>query len=132
MRQLLRIVLHYTATPPEMDIGVEEIRRWHLERGWADVGYHFVVRLDGEIERGRPVDVQGAHAYGHNAATIGVVYVGGGTGQDTRTGEQDMALEYLIGALQDVFGPMDVIGHRDLKGAATLCPGFNASEEYGS
>lgn len=132
MRPLKAIVLHYSATPALMDVGAEEIRRWHLERGFADIGYHYVVRLDGTLERGRPLDVAGAHCKGHNAETVGVCYVGGGDGLDTRTPEQRETLDALISALRLLFGPLPVYGHREMKGAATLCPGFIPSQEYNS
>ena len=127
MRRIDEIVIHYTATPAGRDVTAAEIDGWHRARGWAGIGYHFVVRLDGTIERGRSVGAAGAHARGHNATTIGVCYVGGGTGQDTRTPAQRRALRLLVGGLRDVFGPLGVAGHRDL--GATLCPGFDVRAE---
>jgi N-acetyl-anhydromuramyl-L-alanine amidase AmpD len=59
-----------------MDIGREEIEAWHLERGFDAVGYHFIIRRDGTIEEGRPLDVMGAHAKGFNAESLGVCLVG--------------------------------------------------------
>lgn len=130
MRPLRRIILHYTATPSGVDFNTEDVRTWHIKRGFADIGYHFLVRLGGDVERGRPVDIAGAHAKGHNADSIGVCYVGGGEGEDTRTPEQKAAIARIIDSLRTVFGPMPVLGHRELPGAATLCPGFTASMEY--
>lgn len=130
MRPITTIVLHYSATPPDMDIGAEEIKKWHLERGFMDIGYHFVVRRDGTIERGRSIDLAGAHVKGHNADSVGICYVGGGTGQDTRTNSQRKSIWELVNGLRAVFGALPLRGHREMPGAATLCPGFDASKEY--
>lgn len=130
MRKLDTIILHYSATPIDRDIGATEIRKWHLERGFADIGYHFVVRLDGTIEHGRPIDVVGAHCKGHNARSVGICYVGGGAGSDTRTPAQKRSITALVDAVRLIFGDMTVFGHREMSGAATLCPGFRASAEY--
>lgn len=130
MRHLDTIVVHSTATPPQMDVGVGEVRKWHLERGFEDVGYHYVIRRDGRIERGRDLDVVGAHCQGSNIHSIGICYAGGGEGEDTRTWQQKGALRELIGALRFLFGDIPVRGHRDMPGASTLCPGFDATKEY--
>lgn len=127
MRKITRIVVHYTATPAGRDVTAAEVDRWHRERGYAGIGYHYLVRLDGTVERGRPVGTVGAHVGGHNTGSVGICYVGGGTGQDTRTPEQKKALRALVRALRTVFGPLEIVGHRDL--AATLCPGFDVRAE---
>lgn len=78
MRKINTVVVHSSATPPEMDIGVEDIRRWHVEeRGWSDIGYHYVIRRDGTLEMGRDLALAGAHARGYNAESIGICLVGG-------------------------------------------------------
>lgn len=85
MRTIDSIIIHCAYTPPGMDIGATEIRRWHVEeRGWKDIGYHYVVRRDGDVEPGRDLDGDGdvveevgAHAAGHNAHSIGICLVGG-------------------------------------------------------
>lgn len=125
-----KIVIHYTATPPDRRLEPGEIDRWHRERGWDSIGYHFVVHQDGSVEKGRPITKIGSHVQGHNRGSIGVVWVGGGDGEDTRTLEQRTALYDLIAALRLVLPrPVEVVGHRDL--AATLCPGGDyAREEY--
>ena len=71
------VVIHCSATRPSQDIGVAEIRRWHLARGWSDVGYHAVIRKDGRLEPGRSWWLNGAHVKGHNKGTIAVCMVGG-------------------------------------------------------
>ena len=76
MREIKQIVVHCTASPDHMDIGANTIRQWHLDRGWSDNGYHYVVRRNGEIEKGRPDRIPGAHARGVNRTSIGIVWVG--------------------------------------------------------
>ena len=131
MRNIHTIVIHYTATPEGRHHDVADIRRWHLDRGWSDIGYHYLVHIDGTIERGRPVGVVGAHVGGKNTGTIGVCYVGGvrnGKSADTRTVAQTESLIKIINSLQLVFGHLKVVGHRDL--APTECPGFDVTKEF--
>jgi N-acetylmuramoyl-L-alanine amidase len=134
MRSIDTIILHYTATPPGMDIGVNEVRQWHVEeRGWSDIGYHYLIRIDGTIEVGRPLEDIGAHCEGHNECSVGVAYVGGldenGNSRDTRTALQHMSIEVLTATLRALFGPVPLLGHREMEGAATECPGFDPSQE---
>jgi N-acetylmuramoyl-L-alanine amidase len=113
-----RIVIHCTATREGQDVDVATIRKWHLAQGWRDIGYHFVIRLDGSIERGRTEDQVGSHVAGFNAGSLGVVYAGGldaqGGPKDTRTPEQMVAMAQLIGALTAAYPGARVMGHRDL------------------
>ena len=121
MRNINRIIIHHTATPAHMNIGVREIRHWHVEdNGWSDIGYHFVIRRDGVAEAGRPIKIPGAHAKGHNADSIGIALVG--TGPDV-TRHQWRSLNEKVILLMAQYGNPDVIGHRDI--ANTQCPGFN-------
>ena len=90
MRDISEIIVHCSATPKGRNVDTAEIKRWHTEdNGWSDIGYHFVVELDGDIGVGRPQERSGAHCKGKNATSIGVCYVGGvaenGTAEDTRT-----------------------------------------------
>jgi hypothetical protein len=133
MRQLNEIIVHCTATKEGDNVTSADIRRWHKAKGWSDIGYHYVVRLDGTIEEGRPLTVAGAHCVGHNADTIGVVYVGGldknGKAADTRTAAQKRALRILINGLKKTYNIKKVSGHRDYANKA--CPCFDATKEYG-
>jgi len=99
MRNIEEIIIHCSATPEGRDVSTEEIRQWHLDRGWSDIGYHFVVELDGTVYDGRPLEIAGAHARGHNSQSIGICYVGGVDSdmeaKDTRTNEQAIALVEL-------------------------------------
>lgn len=129
------IIVHCSATPPGRDIGAKEIRAWHLAQGWKDIGYHFVIRLDGTVESGRPLSQPGAHCLGKNNSSLGICYVGGvledcKTPADTRTVAQKKALMNLIVELKKLFPKVDVRGHRDF--AAKACPSFDATGEYKS
>lgn len=112
------IVIHCSATSPALDVGAEEISEWHRARGFLRIGYHFVVRRDGSIERGRPLNTQGAHASGFNDKSIGICWVGGvdtkGAVQDNRTPAQRLALARLVAAMARQFPDAEVVGHRDL------------------
>ena len=96
MRTITEIIIHCSATIEGKDYTVEDIDRWHRQRGFARVGYHYVIRLDGTIQQGRPLDIAGAHCIGHNAHSIGICYIGGldqtGKPKDTRTQAQKDSL----------------------------------------
>lgn len=97
MRKITEIIVHCSATPEGRPFTVSDIDQWHRSRGFAQIGYHYVVYLDGTIHQGRPVEIAGAHCKGHNANSIGVCYIGGCTAdnkhpKDTRTPEQKLAL----------------------------------------
>lgn len=112
-----RIVIHCTATREGQDVTAATIRGWHRKQGWRDIGYHYVVRLDGAVEKGRPDNVVGSHVAGWNTGSIAIVYVGGldanGKPKDTRTPAQKKALKQLIEMLRKAH-PVSVMGHRDL------------------
>lgn len=127
MRQINKIVVHCSATSADQDIGVEEIRAWHLERGWADIGYHIVIRRNGVIERGRPLSLIGAHVKGHNHDSVGICWVGGRYGIDNRTGAQRASLETVVKILHDIYPDADIKGHRDF-GVPKECPSFDVAE----
>ena len=131
MRNINTLIVHCAYTPPSMDIGVDEIRKWHLNRGWDDVGYHFVIRRDGTIETGRSMNKPGAHAKGHNLNSIGVCLVGG-MSEDSQQSEcnytkaQWRALEELCDAMIEVHSIGSIIGHNQV--SQKPCPCFNVAE----
>lgn len=129
MRPIKYIAVHYSATPAGMDIGRDDIDRWHKDRGWKMIGYHYVVRLDGTVESGRPLEMVGAHVKGYNAESIGICVVGepNDTGNYgvTFTDRQWSALERLVTKLEKLYDGAVVLGHRDFEGATTQCPGFD-------
>ena len=133
MRTINEIIVHCTATPEGKDYTVDDITRWHKERGFKTIGYHYVVYRDGSVHEGRPLAEVGAHCKGHNAHSIGVCYVGGLTAdgrkaKDTRTLEQKEALVLLLVRLKTQFPLAKIHGHRDF--AAKECPSFDATREY--
>lgn len=133
-KEITEIIVHCTATPEGRDTGVDDIRRYHRLRGFETTGYHYVVRLDGTVERGRGEEWIGAHCLGHNSRSIGVAYVGGigrdGRPADTRTEPQREALCRLIEELCHRYTAATVHGHNEF--AAKSCPCFDAAHEYES
>lgn len=132
MRKINEIIVHCTATQDGKNIKVEDINRWHKERGWNMIGYHYVVYLDGTIHQGRSEEQIGAHCLKHNTNSIGVVYVGGldaeGKPKDTRTEAQKQGLRKLLTELKRKYPKAVIRGHRDF--AAKACPSFDATREY--
>ena len=104
MREIDDIIIHCTATRKNRPYTVEDIRRSHLKRGFDDIGYHYLIYLDGTVHVGRPIEIVGAHAYGHNQHSIGVCYVGGldrrGRPCNTLNRAQERSLVMLIKVLQ--------------------------------
>mgnify|MGYP003683321097 CR=1 FL=1 len=136
MRKIDTLVIHCSATPEGRAVSVETIRGWHMKKGWRDIGYHFVIGLDGVVHRGRPLGQIGAHVKGHNTGSIGICYVGGVTNdglldpKDTRTPEQKAALDALLTSLCLEYPIKRILGHRDFAGVAKACPCFDAVPEY--
>ncbi len=133
MRVINKIILHCSATPEGRRTTVEDIRLWHKQRGWSDIGYHYVVYLDGSVHEGRPIERSGAHVFGLNKNSIGVCYIGGVDknnlkAKDTRTPEQIMALDLLLGSLLDDFKGATLHGHNEFANKA--CPSFDVQDEY--
>lgn len=133
MRDINKIIIHCSATREGQAFSVDTIKQWHLNRGWSDVGYHYIVHLDGSISYGRDINKRGAHVKGHNTGSIGVCYVGGvetdgKTPKDTRTPEQKESLLDLIKTLKRLNSNAVVYGHRDFSSKA--CPSYDATTEY--
>lgn len=134
MRTIDKIIIHCSATPEDMDIGRDEIDRWHRERGWLGIGYHYVVRRDGTVEEGRPENQVGAHVYGHNKNSIGICMIGGidaddhDKAEDNYTDAQWEALTPLVENLLGRYPDADVLGHNEL--AAKACPCFDVREWF--
>ena len=138
MREIDLIVVHCSATREGRDYSVETIRKWHTDKGWRDIGYHYVVQLDGTINTGRPLEMTGAHVRGFNRNSIGICYIGGveatrnssggWTAIDTRTDSQKQSLLNLLLELKERFPNAVIRGHRDFSPKA--CPSFDASSEY--
>ena len=126
------LVIHCSATRAIQDVGAKDIRKWHVEgNGWADIGYHFVIRRSGKIEIGRRVDEIGTHVQGHNTDSVGICLVGGLNNATFRpennfTPQQWDALRKLLTGLLRKYPKAKVLGHRDFAGVQKACPCFNA------
>lgn len=134
MRNIEYIVIHCTATMPSMDVPIERVKKWHLQRGWSDIGYHYYITRDGEIHKGRKLSTIGAHVRGYNSRSIGICYEGGinenGDPEDNRTPEQKKSLLKVVQILKFVFSDATVQGHRDFSNVNKACPSFDAKNEY--
>lgn len=147
------IVIHCSATPEGKDIKAKDIEKEHLKRGFKRIGYNYVIDLDGTVEVGRPLTMDGAHCNtaglsgkSYNKHSIGICYVGGldakGKSKDTRTKEQKEAMHKLVWELFDKYDILDVLGHRDaspdLDGDGEIepseyikaCPCFDVRAEF--
>lgn len=135
MRKINEVIIHCSATPEGKDFTVADIDRWHRQRGFRKIGYHYVVYRDGTYHAGRGLEEIGAHCTGHNSASIGICYIGGvakdgKTPKDTRTDAQKRTLITLIRAMKAKYPGIKVFGHRNFSSKA--CPSFDAKEEYKS
>ncbi|MBO4689923.1 MAG: N-acetylmuramoyl-L-alanine amidase [Paludibacteraceae bacterium] len=132
MRKILEIIVHCTATFADQRVTVADITRWHKQRGWKTIGYHYVLDQAGNIFEGRPIEQPGAHCLNHNQNSIGIAYCGGlnphGQPADTRTPEQKVALLELLKRLKQSYPEAVIHGHRDF--AKKACPCFDATKEY--
>lgn len=132
MRDIKKIIVHSAATPGEMDIGASEIDAWHKQRGFDCIGYHYVIRRDGKLEKGRDIGIAGAHCRGHNFSSIGVCLVGGVDADknpcDNFTSKQKRTLTQLLNFLTLTF-ECEALGHRDIS-SSTACPSFDVRDWY--
>jgi N-acetylmuramoyl-L-alanine amidase len=145
-RRIDYLVVHCTATREGQNIDVNTIRRWHTSKGWSDIGYHYVIYLDGSIHEGRTVSKVGAHVRGFNKHSIGITYVGGVSRnlapKDTRTAAQKKSLVHLLKELKKHHPRAKIQGHRDFSPDRNnngiiepfewmkACPSFDAKTEY--
>ena len=135
MRTITLIVIHCSAVRTNQTSSVAQIDTWHRQRGFKlGIGYHYVVRRNGEIEQGRPEWLVGAHCMNHNKYSIGVCYEGGlnarGQPADTRTPEQKAALRTLLADLHRRYPNAVIVGHHDLN-PQKACPCIESvTQEY--
>jgi hypothetical protein len=121
-----KIIIHCSATKNGEDIGAAEIRKWHLARGFKDIGYHIIIRVTGEVELGRPLNVVGAHCEGANEGSIGICLIG----TDQYTQKQFDVLRYQIDSLRQIYGikVWEIYAHRQFPSAikqGKTCPGIS-------
>ena len=126
------IVIHCSATPPTMDIGVEKIREWHVkDNGWDDVGYHHIITRDGTIEPARPEEMQGSHNPQTNNRSVAVCLIGGsdanGGWLNNFKDEQFVTLKALLLNLIKKYEIKKIIGHYQVD-SRKECPSFNVPE----
>ena len=129
MRKINKVFVHCSYTPASMDIGADEIRQWHLERGWSDIGYHFVIRRDGTLDLGRPAEKIGAHVRGHNSDSLGVCLVGGKPDANFTYKQYEM-LYKLHDMLDTNFKNPEWLGHRDAGDTNKSCPNFDVKSFF--
>lgn len=127
MREVNLVVIHCSDSSNPKHDNIETIRKWHVEeRGWTDVGYHYFVKSDGTVQRGRSEKDIGAHVSGHNARSIGICL----HGRDGFTDAQLRALKTLVRSICKRYKldiETQVKGHKDLQPNKT-CPNFNVQE----
>jgi len=133
MRKINKIIIHCTATPEGREHDVADITRWHLARGFNTIGYHFLIHIDGKIERGRSIKKPGAHTRNQNQNSIGIAYVGGMSkdmkkAKDTRTKKQKDSLVKLMQELIYKYNKdMTIHGHNEF--ANKSCPSFIVKDQ---
>jgi N-acetyl-anhydromuramyl-L-alanine amidase AmpD len=119
MRKLTKMIIHCSASDDAGADNIDTIRKWHILRGWDDVGYHFFIRKDGAIEKGRDVKIVGAHCKGHNHDSIGICL----SGKAEFTPDQYIALGALMQVIQFEYGDLDIYPHNHFNKLKT-CPNF--------
>ena len=128
------IVVHCSATQCLPRYGRREIEQMHRQRGFATIGYHYVIKKDGTIQEGRPMDTVGAHAVGHNSSSISICLIGGVDSHNkpvfNYSEEQMSSLKALVDWLRSVYINAPVQGHRDYEGVAKECPCFDVRSWY--
>ena len=132
-RKIDKIIIHCSASVEGVNVTPSTIKHWHLQRGFRDIGYHFVITLDGSVHVGRSLAKVGAHCKGQNKNSIGVCYIGGvatdgKTPKDTRTDAQKASLVKLITELRQQYPNASVHGHREFANKA--CPCFDVKTLY--
>lgn len=128
-RVVNEIILHCSATPEGKDYTINQIKTWHLQRGFSDIGYHYIIYRDGTINAGRDIDIVGAHCTNHNSHSIGICYIGGctpdgKTSKDTRTDAQKASLVKLVKELMVKYHLTASSVHCHNEYAAKACPSF--------
>ena len=136
-RDVTEVVTHWSETHTNKNIGSEEINKYHLDLGLDGIGYHYVIRRDGSLQRGRPVNTQGQHApvNSHDLRSIGIVFVGGinvpsGTPNSENflsvqslTRSQLNTFDHFCRSFYAVFPGGQIIGHNDID-EDEIDPGF--------
>lgn len=128
------IAIHCSATGPKADITAKDIDKWHRAKGWACIGYHYVIRRNGTVEEGRDEKVIGAHVENWNAVSVGICMVGGvdandiNKAQNNFTKEQFASLKQLLIDLKTRYPKAKIQGHRDFPDVKKACPSFEVKD----
>lgn len=132
MREIDKIIIHCSASKENQDIGAKEIDAWHKKCGWDGIGYHFVIRRNGETEQGRALEKAGAHCRGQNKNSIGICLAGGidenGRAENNFTPKQFQSLRELVAELQGKYPKASVHGHNEF--APKACPCFDVQKFF--
>lgn len=133
MRTINEIIIHCSASKENVHFDKNDIDRWHKQRGFKCIGYHYVILLDGTVQIGRNEEEIGAHCTNHNAHSIGICYIGGldkkGKPKDTRTLQQKAAIYKLLTDLKKKYKKATIHAHNEFANKA--CPCFDVESEYG-
>jgi N-acetylmuramoyl-L-alanine amidase len=127
------IAVHCSATRPSMDIGVNDLRKWHKSQGWEDVGYHWIIRRNGALEEGRAEEMIGSHVKGYNAVSVGVCLVGGVEQEEWTQAENNFTeaqfatLRRILVELKTRYPEAKIQGHRDFPNVRKACPSFDVA-----
>lgn len=127
------IAIHCSATGPKQNIGAADIDKWHRGKGWACIGYHYVIKRDGTIEQGRDEKVIGAHVENWNAVSLGICMVGGVSADDIKKAENNFteaqfaSLKKLLVDLKTRYPKAKIQGHKDFPKVAKACPSFDVA-----
>lgn len=132
---ITHLTVHCSSTKPSVFVDAKAIDRWHKEKGWLKIGYHFVILRDGTVQTGRLETEVGAHVEGHNVGNLGICLVGGlresdGASEANYTPAQWAALETLLAQLKAKYPAADVLGHRDFPNVHKDCPCFDVLPWY--
>ncbi len=127
MRAINKILVHCTDTPDGSPVSVNQVRDWHIKRGFSDIGYHYLIGIYGEIFHGRPEDQEGAHCEdnGGNHGSIAICLVG----RLEYSVSQITSLTTLVLEIMANYGltPTDVYCHYEFDDKGKTCPTFSAN-----
>lgn len=131
MREIREIIIHCSDTAEGQNYHARDIDKWHRAQGFRKIGYHYVIDIDGLIEKGRDLEEIGAHCKGHNEHSIGICYIGGrgkdGQYKDTRTENQKTSMKLLWQYLHMLYPNALIFGHNDLN-PHKACPCFKVPD----
>jgi N-acetyl-anhydromuramyl-L-alanine amidase AmpD len=121
MRKIKKAIIHCSASDIDSHDDINVIRQWHIERGFNDVGYHFFIKNNGVIEKGRDIHVVGAHCKGENTNSVGICL----HGNKQFSNMQFMALSRLLESLVVIFPEITIHGHNEF--SSKTCPNFDVT-----